>query len=272
MSTSAPKLKRFRNRKWSVAEISELINGYAHSYALLSSQATDAVTLDGKDKAYNAICDAVNAVGGADRDVIQIKVKWSNESCRVKRLLATKWRAMERDLVPLEEQSGRLFSDLNDFDRRIAMILPPDSYKHMQVAFEGVRNSSYSHSEPAAMCYVDGLDSSCELAAQDAYSPPSPLNKPLMADEVIEQHLSGPTYSPPDELVAVERERLAVEKDIVSELRLGNSLRQRLVAQNEQIIKLLLSNTRPDVREAQGTPAVPIVIPTQPIKREDERW
>lgn len=258
----APKAKRLRNRKWTVGELSELVAGYAQSYALLSSQATDTVTLDGKNKAYAAICDAVNAVGGAERDVAQIKVKWSNESCRVKRLLATKWRAMERNLVPTEEQEERLFSDLTPLERRIATILPADSYKGMQAAFEGHSYSSATPHPEIMSYYIDAIDPNSELEQHSAFAEAlSPMSKPLEHDDFLEQ--SKPALSLQEELLVVEKERLVVEKDIVSELRVGNSLRHRLVEQNEQIIKLLLT------MNSRGQPTMPIVIPSHHIKAED---
>ena len=92
-------MKRQRANKCSSEEINALITGFTNNYNLFTSQWGDLLTLSKKKTGYAQVCEAVNAVGGNNRDVGQIKIKWGNETWRIKKSLSEKWREIERDMT-----------------------------------------------------------------------------------------------------------------------------------------------------------------------------
>lgn len=125
--------KRTRSSRWEDGELKAMIEGFTTNFSILSSQSADTTTISRKRSIYNNILDSINAVGGNNRDVNQIKAKWSNESSRVKKILATKLHLFKKDVNntgggEASTNDDGWLDDLPEMDALIAKILPPEAY------------------------------------------------------------------------------------------------------------------------------------------------
>lgn len=79
--------KSKRSTRWKTAEFRVMVEFYSEHSTVLSSQNADISSLEKKNTAYHKLLDTVNAISGNGRDIINVKIKLSNEISRVKKML-----------------------------------------------------------------------------------------------------------------------------------------------------------------------------------------
>ena len=125
--------KRTRKADYTEAELEVLIDAFIKKNDVISSKFSDDITLKKKREAYAEIARCVNAIGGNERSVENIKEKWQSMKSLVKKKAASFYSQQSKSR---NKTGGGELEDLSSIDehlspseRRILVAIPPELYE-----------------------------------------------------------------------------------------------------------------------------------------------
>lgn len=175
----------------------------------------------------------VNAIGGQERSVDQIKAKWQNEVALVKKKLVTSFNKVKNNSTKTgggQIDECDIYENLSPKEKRIAILIPKESW----MGIEDTPNDEVHFKRNDALTF-DGD----ELIPSTSSEMPT-LTMPTSESDDFRTKRRQTKRSPPldsyTELLRTENERLNIEKErlLIEKERLAIE-RQRLSVESERL-------------------------------------